>query len=141
MTTHQVTITLPDEIYQKVKEQSQLMEWSVETGVAAVVISSVQEQDRLSPDIKQQLSDLKLFTDKELWQAARMMAPPEKEERLQELMDKQDLEELTSSEQQEVEKISDLFSRIMLVRAEAAALLKERGYDVDELLVSNTTFK
>jgi hypothetical protein len=141
MTTHQVTITLPEEIYRKVKEQSQLMEWSVETEVAAVVISSYQEQDKLSPDMKRQLSELKFFTDEELWQAARMTAPPEKEERMQELMDKQDLEELTSSEQQEVETISDYYSRIMLIRAEAAVLLKERGYDVDQLLVSTATFK
>jgi len=136
MTTHQVTITLPDEIYQQVNKQSQLMERSIAEELAAVVISSVQEQDRLSPDIKRQLSELKFFTDEELWQAARMTAPTDKEERIQELMDKQNLEELTSSEQQEVEDISDYFSRIMLVRAEAAVLLKERGYDVDQLLVS-----
>lgn len=136
MTTHQVTITLPDEIYKQANEHSQLMERSLAEELAYVVISSYQDQDNLAPDIMRQLSELKLFTDEELWRAARMTPPPGKEERIQELMDKQNLEELTSSEQQEAENISDLFSRIMLIRAEAAVLLKERGYDVDQLLVS-----
>ncbi len=65
-----------------------------------------------------------------------MTAPPGKEERMQELIDKQELEDLSGSEKQEVDNISDLFSRIMLVRAEAAVLLKERGYDVDQILDS-----
>ena len=137
MNMRQVTITLPDEIYQKVNKQSQIMEHSVADELAAVVISYVQEQDRLPSDIQQQLNALKLFTDQELWQTARMTAPPGKEERLQELIDKQELGKLSDSEKQEIDDISDLFSRIMLVRAEAAVLLKERGYDVDQLLVPN----
>jgi predicted DNA-binding protein len=134
MTTHQVTITLPDEIYQKVNKQSQLMERSVADEVTAVVISSVQEREEPPTDIEQILLDLELFTDKELWQAARAGASSDKEERMQELIDKQQSLGLTDSEKQELNLLSNFFSRIMLIRAKSAALLKMRGHDVHQLL-------
>lgn len=136
MNSQQVTITLPQEIYERVNKQSQLMHRSVADQLVEVVISSVQEQENLPTDIEQELAKLKLFNDEELWQAARITAPPEKEERIQELLDKQQLEGLSDSEKQEADNISHFFNRIMLVRAEAAVLLKERGYEINQHPIS-----
>jgi hypothetical protein len=41
---------------------------------------------------------------------------------------------LSKQEEQEIEQLSRYFNRVMLVRAKVAALLKERGYRVDELV-------
>lgn len=136
MNSQQVTITLPEPIYQRVKRQSQLMQRSVADELAAAVTASLPEQETLPPDIEQELSELDLFTDEELWRAARMTAPADKTERMQVLVEKQQLEGLTDTEKQETAVLSHFFNRVMLVRAKAAVLLKERGHDVDQLLNS-----
>jgi len=136
MNSQQVTITLPESIYQRVKRQSRLMQRSVADELVAAVTSSLPEQGTLPPDIEQELSELDLFTDEELWRAARMTAPVDKSERIQMLVEKQQLEGLIDLEKQEAALLSHFFNRVMLVRAKAAVLLKERGYDIDQLLNS-----
>ena len=136
MNSQQVTITLPETIYERVKRRSQQMQRSVADELAAVVAASLPEQESLPPDIEQELSELDLFTNEELWRAARMTAPTDKSERMQELVEKQQLEGLTDSEKQETAVLSHFFNRVMLVRAKAAVLLKERGHDVNQLLNS-----
>ncbi len=136
MNSQQITITLPEPIYQRVKRQSQLMRRSIVDELVAAVTSSLPEQETLPPDIEQELSELDLFTDEELWRAARMTVPADKTGRMQVLVEKQQLEGLTDSEKQETAVLSHFFNRVMLVRAKAAVLLKERDHDVDQLLNS-----
>ena len=112
------------------------MQRSVADELAAAVTASLPEQETLPPDIEQELSELDLFTDEELWRAARMTAPADKTERMQVLVEKQQLEGLIDTEKQETAVLSHFFNRVMLVRAKAAVLLKERGHDVDQLLNS-----
>lgn len=127
MNSHPLTITLPDSVYQRVKRQSQRMQRSVADEVAAVVAAAVPEQEGLPTDIEQALSALDLFTDEELWRAARLTAPADKTERMQTLVEKQQFEGLTDLEKQEAAVLSHFFNRVMVVRAKAAVLLKERG--------------
>jgi hypothetical protein len=134
MNVHPVTITLSDTVYQRVKRQSQRMQRSVADEVVAVVAAAVPEQEGLPTDIEQELSALDLFTDEELWRAARLTAPADKTERMQTLVEKQQFEGLTDLEKQEATVLSHFFNRIMLVRAKAAVLLKERGHDINQLL-------
>ncbi len=130
MNSHPVTITLPDTVYQRVKRQSQRTQRSVADEVVAVVAAAVPEQEGLPTDIEQVLSALDLFTDEELWRAARLTAPADKTERMQTLAEKQQLEGLTDLEKQEAAVLSHFFNRVMLVRAKAAVLLKERGREM-----------
>lgn len=75
MARQRITITLPEIIYQRVKKQSQLMQRSVADELVAVVTASLPEQEQLPADLEQELAQLDLFTDEELWQAARLTAP------------------------------------------------------------------
>ena len=134
MNAQKVVITLPDKIYEWVKKKSQLTQRTVADEVAAVIISSVPEQEVIPLDIDQELSTLDLFSDNELIDAAQLTAPESKTDRIQELLEKQQLEGLTEVEKQETELLSHFFNRIMLVRAKAAVLLKERGYNLNETL-------
>jgi hypothetical protein len=134
MNSQQVTITLPETIYERVKRRSQQTQRSVADELAAVVAASLPEEESLPPDIEQEMSELDLFTTEELWRAARMTAPANKTERMQVLVEKQQLEGLTDSEKQEATLLSHFFNRVMLIRAKAAVLLKERGHDIDQLL-------
>jgi hypothetical protein len=73
------------------------------------------------------------MNDAALWQAARSTMPSDQRERLEELHHKQQREGLTTVEQEEVLKLEELYSETVLVRAQAAVLLKQRKYDVSDL--------
>jgi len=73
------------------------------------------------------------LNDAALWQAARATMTAEQRERLESLHDKQQCEELTSEEQAEERTLLRLYRETILVRSQAAVLLKQRGYKVSDL--------
>jgi len=129
MNLQTITITLPAPIYRRVKQRSQLMQRSVAEELVAVVIDYSQ-RDGLADDIEQELAQLDLLTDSELWQAAQITVSREKNESMQELVEKQQRDGLTEQENQQAQLLSHSFNRVMLVRAKSAALLKKRGFDI-----------
>lgn len=58
--------------------------------------------------------------------------PAPQRERLEELNDKQQREHLSLEEQQEAQALVALYRETILVRAQAAVLLKQRRYDVSD---------
>ena len=127
-----VTVNFSEKIYGWLKRQSQITRRTVADEVTAV-IGSVAE-DTLPTDIEAELAQLDLFTDDELWQAARLATPQSKSNRMQELVEKQQLEGLTEAEKQESQLLSHFFNRIMLVKSKAAVLLQKRGHDIKHLV-------
>jgi hypothetical protein len=57
---------------------------------------------------------------------------PAQRERLEALHDKQQREGLSTEEQQEERTLLELYRETVLVRAQAAVLLKQRGYDISD---------
>lgn len=68
--------------------------------------------------------------DAALWQAARATMAPDQRERLAALHDKQQRSGLDADEKAEEAALLALYDETLLVRAQAAVLLKQRGYDV-----------
>ena len=128
-----ITITLPTPIYSRVERQSQLMQRSIAEELIAVV-TEYWQKEVLADDIEQALAQLDLLTDSELWQSAQIAVSSENTESMQELVEKQQRDGLTASENQQAQLLSHLFNRIMLVRAKAAILLKRRGYDISPII-------
>lgn len=71
--------------------------------------------------------------DDALWQATRATLNVEQRERLAELHDQLQREGLSVEERAEEQALLNLYRETILVRARAAALLKQRGYDVSDL--------
>ena len=134
MSYQQITISLPERLYQQVEKLSQAKQRSVAEEVVAIVSSALPDQEDIHADLKVELAHLDQLSDEELWRAARVTAPVEKTDRMQILLDKQQLEGLTAVEREEAELLAHFFDRIMLVRARASALLKSRGHDITSLL-------
>jgi hypothetical protein len=131
-----ITISLPTPIYRRVEQHSQLMQRSVAEELVAVVIN-YSEKETLADDIEQALAQLDWFTDSELWQVARLTVSQENSVAMQELLEKQQRDGLTTLESQQVQQLSHLFNRVMLLRAKAAALLKKRGDDISSIINEN----
>lgn len=136
MTLQRVTVSLSEKTYQKVRKLAQDRNRSVEDELATVVENALDKDDLwegIPHDISKEIEQLRFLDDEHLQQAAELTIAEEKSERMQFLSQKQKAEGLTSSEREEVEQLQHLAHRVMLVGAEAATLLQERGFDISNL--------
>lgn len=127
----ELTIQLSDNVlrllYKRAKVRNQTVEDEVVAAVENTVLTDVAEETEVA------LAQLAFLNDSDLWQAARMTVPADMSERMQTLLDKEQSEGLTAAEEQEIQQLQRYGQHVMLVRAEAATLLKERGFDINNL--------
>ena len=131
-----IRITLPQELYQQVRQSATQSKRSIEDEIIAVVeyaFAKDENWEQISSDIDSALQQLAYLDDQELWQAARQVAPVELSNQMQELVFKQQAQGLSDSEQQEARQLQHYAHKLMLVRAEAALLLKKRDHDITSL--------
>lgn len=134
MTLHPVTIELPDAVYERLCRKAEQAHRTVQDELLDVVEAAVLADDKLSPEMEERLASLAVLDDTALWDAARTTIPAETSEELEQLHFKRQREGLTESEAQRAAQLLGQYERAMLVRAQAAALLKERGHDVSSLV-------
>ncbi len=84
-----------------------------------------------------QLEQLTVLDDAQLWQVAKQRVADEQSERMQALVERRQREGLTPEEATEALRLQRYAQQVMRLRAEAAALLKRRGHEVDSLLTSS----
>jgi len=102
--------------------------------VLDVLTGALPATEMLPDDLEQAIAQLVCLDEAALWQAARSRLASDAVERLSELNAKRQREGLTEAEQQESELLTYQYERMVLVRAQAALLLKQRGHDVSCLL-------
>jgi plasmid stability protein len=134
MTTHAVTLNLPDPLYDRLKRRAEKANRPVEAEVLEVLTTAVPAGDELPADLAGAIAPLSLLDDESLWRAARSGLPSEAAAQLEELHDKQQRDGLTDADAQTVAGLVKQYERAMLIRARAAAILKQRGHDVSQLL-------
>jgi len=129
-----ITLDLPIPLYNRLKSRADQTRRTVEDELIEVIATAVPVGDELPPDLCEAISPLALLDDDALWRASRTHLPAEAAVQLESLHLKHQREGLTETEAQIVASLVQQYERAMLVRAQAAALLKQRGYDVSELL-------
>lgn len=134
MGTHVVTLDLPDALYDRLRQRTAEADRTIEEELLEAVATVVPAGDDLPTDLAEAISPLALLDDEALWRAARSHLPAEAAAQLEALHLKRQREGLTDAEAQTLEGLVRQYERNMLVRAQAAALLKQRGYDVSELV-------
>ena len=135
MSLQQLTINLPEPLYNRLKQRAAQTQRSVEAELVDVVALALPVADALPTDLAEAISQLALLNDSDLWRAARSTLPAEAAERLEALHLKRQRESLAEQEDDEVASLTRQYERVMLVRARAAQLLNQRGHDVSSLLV------
>lgn len=134
MAVQQVTIRLSDSLYHQVKQRARRTQRSIEDEVAAVVEVALPTLDDLPLAVADELAQMALMTDEELQQAAGLRMSASENQRMQKLVLQRQRNELSAEQEIEAERLAQRQERVMLVRAQAAALLKERGHDVSDLI-------
>ncbi len=138
MALQTVIVHLPEMLYQKIAQRAQQTQRSVEDELVEAVEAGLPIVGGLPAEVADEVAQLAFLTDDELWQAAESTLPETDSERMQALVLKRQRERLTEAELEEAERLRQRQDRNMLIRAKAAALLKERGHDISRLGPTST---
>lgn len=129
-----VTLNLPAALYARLRRMADEAHRSVEDELLDVVAAAIPEADDLPADLAEAVSQLAVLDDAALLHAATVAMPADAVDELERLHLKRQCEGLTDAEAQAAAVLTRTYERTMLVRAEAAALLAERGCDVSGIL-------
>jgi hypothetical protein len=136
MAARAVTLRLPAPLFDHFQSRAERAHRSLEAELLDAVAAVAADEEELSHDMAQAVRELELLNDEELWRAARNRLPDEARTQLAALNSKQQRAELTPTEKERLEQLVHQFDQAVLLRAEAARLLKERGHEVAKLLTA-----
>lgn len=134
--TQRVTVQLPDTLYRQVQDRARRLHRSVEGEVVALLAVALPTLDDLPAPLANEMAQLVFLSDAELWRTARNELSLADNGRMQELAYKRQRVGLSRWEEEEADELLVRFDRSLLLRAQSMALLKERGHDISDLLLS-----
>ena len=130
MASHTITLNLPETVYEQIQQAAETARRPVNDVLVEAIAAVAPVVNTASDHLRAALAHMAYLNDAALWQAARTTMSPEQRTRLATLHDKQQYTSLTPEEQAEEQALLRLYRETLLVRAQAAVLLKQRGYDV-----------
>jgi hypothetical protein len=136
MAAHAVTLRLPAPLYDRFSSRAERAQRSLEAELLEAVATIAAEEEESSRDVAEAVAALDLLSDADLWRAARNPLAEADRSRLEALNLKQQKESLTPAEKEALEGLLLQYDRAVLLRAEAARLLNQRGHDVSGLLTA-----
>ncbi len=136
MSNQTITLTLPEPLYRELQQRAAQTRRTIEDETLEVLTGAVPVADKLPTDLAAALAPLSLLDDEALWQAARTRPAAEAAAELEDLHQKRQREGLSEAEAQQLASLLRGYERAMLIRAQAVALLKQRGQDVSSLLMA-----
>lgn len=136
MPAHAITLHLPETLYERFRQRATWSRRSLETELLDAVASAAPTEGDLSSALIEVMDSLGGMSDNELWRLAQEAMSQEASESLEALHHKQRDEGLSPAEDATRAELIHEYERFMLVRAQAAKLLKDRGHDVAKLLVT-----
>lgn len=137
MLSQPITIHLPESLYDRLKQRAEQTHHTIEQELLDVVTTAIPLTEELDVSLAQTLTELGMLDDEGLWRAARSELPREISAELERLHFKRQREGLTSVEEGMVQNYLRQYERTMLVRAQAAVLLQQRGYDISALAATD----
>jgi plasmid stability protein len=133
MADRTMTLRLPRQVYDALQARAQRHQRRLEDEAALALASSVRE-DTLPADLEAAVASLADLDDEALRLVSRSQPTVEDGIVLDVLIDKRRREGLSAAEELLVADLIDRHDRVMVLRAEAVALLRERGRDVSDLV-------
>lgn len=136
MAVHDVTLRLPSTLYDHFQSRAERAHRSLEAELLDAVATAAADEEELSLHVANAMADLELLNDEELLRAARNHLSDEARSQLEALNLKQQRDGLAPAEKEVLEQLVHQYDRAVLLRVEAARLLKIRGHDASKLLAA-----
>jgi len=129
MTTQDVLVPLPENLYLRLQQVAQATQQSfTDVLLHAVEVGSPPNWEEAPAEFQADLASLDRLNDEALWQIARSRRTEADMVRHQELLDKNAAGTLTAVERNELTRLRTEADRFMLRKGHAAALLRWRGH-------------
>lgn len=135
MSAKSVTLDLPEALYAQLEQRATQSHRTIEAELLHVVSSVVPMAGEFTAELSELLTQMEVLDDKTLWQAAHRRLSKRALAQMQSLNYKRQREGLTEAEAQKSNALWLQYEHIILIRAQAAKLLKERGHDISELVM------
>lgn len=131
MSHYAVTLPVPDYIYDRARRIAEGTSQSIEAVLLQQLHDAFTEPlPALAPDEQRELEALMFLSDDALWTIAREHMPEDRQARLQALMDANSQGTLDDAQRSALQALVAQGQRLSVRKAQAAALLTERGYAV-----------
>jgi len=131
MSDYSVTLTLSETLYAQAQRLAAESELPIETILQQQLeATNLSDLAGLPLDEQAELSALRYLSDEALWTIAREQMPDTVKSRQQILMDANNQGSISDDEYSQLAQLVERGNRLMLRKAEAAALLTRRGYTV-----------
>lgn len=125
MATVEITLQLPDSIYQQMRQIADASGQPLD----AVMLEMYTMLANQPLDLPIETAWLDNYTDAQLWGVVYRRLPEPLDNRWQELLAIRDDRTLTPSEDEELLRLMTMSDQYMLYRSKALLLLQQRGYD------------
>ena len=126
--TDAITLSLPDELSEKVRAIANNTNQSVEEVLLDYIRNLSIHVPALPPDEQAELDALRHLSDDTLWTIAQDQLPVYLQTRAHDLMSKNNHETLPPDEEVELNQLVERADRLMVRKAEAATILRQRGH-------------
>lgn len=130
MSERTITVTLPELEFRRLQRTAELTYRSIDEIVSSVLQVVLSVPPDLPPEVADELAAMRLFSDEALWAAAQPSLSPAEQERLRQLNHLAGERALTQAEASEQTALLEAYQRSVLRRAEALAILRQRGHSV-----------
>jgi hypothetical protein len=127
-----ITIDLPETVLQQIELVSRRQQRSVGDLVRESVIRQWQPVPALPDEVEAELAALPNLSDEALWLLARSTLTTEEQETLARLNQLAKMQPLQPTEEEQLAFLLNRYDRMLVRRAQAAALLQQRGYDLSD---------
>jgi hypothetical protein len=130
MTDHSITLTLSEPVYAHLQQLASQTEQPVEKVLEAHLIGEFSSPSTLPEAEQSELDAFRQLSDETLWTIAREQTSSDQRARIALLLALNKRLALSADEEHELDELLAASDRVMLRKAEAAALLTQRGYTV-----------
>lgn len=134
MTEPTVTLTLPEAVYDELKQRAHHHQRKLEDEATLTLIAAVGANDGLPSDLAAAIDALAALDTDGLWRVAQSQPTMDDKVLLDTFVDKRRHQGPTPDENRLLAEVVDRYDRVLVLRAEAVTLLKQRGVDVGELV-------
>jgi len=131
MTLQKITLNMPEDMYIRLQQAAQATKQSLDQIILrAVQMGSPPGWDDVPAKYQSDVAALERMDDKSLWRIARSRQTLSKNDRYQDLLDRNRNETITDTERNELNSLKTESDRFMLRKSHSVALLKWRGHHI-----------
>jgi len=127
--TDQIVLAVPEEITRRARQIADSTAQPVEQVLLEYLKTLPEATSSLPIDVHNELEALRYLSDDALWTIASAQMPDTIQARADLLMDKNSLGTISDEEYAELQSLVERADRLMLRKAEAGSLLRQRGYN------------